>query len=247
VGGEPHRERNMISRRWALVEVAARLLERSERDAVLGDLLEAGEGAWRGSLDVLGLVILRQLLHWKSWQPWLATFGLALPGSLLLMGISVSVSSMFVRLIDLKIPGAFAQVIHDGFLQLLWGGLLLVGCSWACGFVLGSLSRRTLWVSIASSCFACSFCFVRFREPSLSRLCLFLFLLPAICGISQALRSIRINLALAIFLALAITTFMILLSNSKSLWTSNWSLLWPAWYIVATSATRGQKSWTELK
>jgi len=51
-------------------------------------------------------VILQQLLHWKSWQPWLATFGLALPGSLLLMGISVSVSSMCIRLIDLKILGA---------------------------------------------------------------------------------------------------------------------------------------------
>ncbi len=233
----------MTNRHWALVEVAARLVEPGEREAVLGDLLETGEGAWRGSLDVLGLVILRQLLHWKSWQPWLATFGLALPGSLLLMGISVSVSSMCVRLIDLKIFGGSPQVIHGGFLQLLCGALLLVGCSWACGFVMGSLSRRTLWVSIASSCFACSFCLVRFREPSLSRLCLFLFLLPAICGIRQALRSIRINLALAIFLAIAITSFLILLSNSKSLWALNWSLVWPAWYIVATSTPRGQRSW----
>ena len=231
----------MTSRRWALVEVAARLLERTERDAVLGDLLEAGEGAWRGSLDVLGLVILRQLLHWKSWQPWLATFGLALPGSLLLMGISVSVSSMFVRLIDLKIPGASAQVIHDGFLQLLCGGLLLVGCSWACGFVMGSLSRRTLWVSIAASCFPCLFCLVRFREPSLSRLCLFLFLLPAIWGVRQALRLIRINLAFAIFLAIAITALTILPSNSKSLGTLNWLLVWPAWYIVATAQGDGRK------
>lgn len=76
----------MTDRRWALVEVTARLLEPCEREAVLGDLLEAGEAPWRGSLDILGLATLRQLLHWKSWQPWLATLGLALPGSFLLMG-----------------------------------------------------------------------------------------------------------------------------------------------------------------
>jgi hypothetical protein len=231
----------MTSTHWPLVEVAARLLGRSEREAVLGDLLETGEGTWRGLLDVLGLVIRRQLSHWKNWQPWLAMFGLALPSSLLLMGVSVSVSSMYERLIDHRILVESPQAIHQGFFQLLCRGLLLIGCSWACGFVMGSLSRRTLWVSIASSCFACLFCLLRFREPSLSRLCLFLFLLPAIWGVRQALRLIRINLALAIFLATAITTLMILPSNSRGLWTLNWSLVWPAWYILATAQGAGRK------
>ena len=230
----------MTSTHWPLVEVAARLLERDEREAVLGDLLETGEGAWQGLLDVLGLVVRRQLSHWKNWQPWLALFGLALPGSLILMGVSVSVSSMYERLIDHRILIGSSHAIHEGFLQILCRGLLLIGCSWACGFVMGSLSRRTLWVSIASSCFACLFCLVRFREPSLSRLCLFLFLLPAIWGVRQALRLIRINLALAIFLAIAITTLMILPSNSRGLWTLNWSLVWPAWYIVATAQGAGR-------
>jgi len=230
----------MTSMHWPLVEVAARLLERDEREAVLGDLLETGEGAWRGLLDVLGLVVRRQLSHWKNWQPWLAVFGLALPGSLILMGISVSVSSIYERLVDHRILIGSPHAIHEGFLQLLCRGLLLIGCSWACGFVLGSIARRTLWVSIASSCFACLFCLVQFREPSLSRLCLFLFLLPASWGVRQALRLIRINLALAIFLAIAITTLMILPSNSRGLWTLNWSLVWPAWYIVATAQGAGR-------
>jgi len=230
----------MTSTHWPLVEVAARLLERDEREAVLGDLLETGEGAWQGLLDVLGLVVRRQLSNWKNWQPWLALFGLALPGSLILMGVSVSVSSMYERLIDHRILFGSSHAIHEGFLQILCRGLLLIGCSWACGFVMGSLSRRTLWVSIASSCFACLFCLVRFREPSLSRLCLFLFLLPAIWGVRQALRLIRINLALAIFLAIGITTLMILPSNSRGLWTLNWSLVWPAWYIVATAQGAGR-------
>ena len=230
----------MTSIHWRLVEVLARLLKPGEREAVLGDLLETGQGGWRGLLDVLGLVIRRQLSHWKNWQPWLAVFGLALPGSLVLMGTSVSVSSMYEQLIDHRILLGSPHAIHEGFFQLLCRGLLLIGCSWACGFVMGSLSRRTLWVSIASSCFACLFCLLRFREPSLSRLCLFLFLLPAIWGVRQALRLIRINLALAIFLATAITTLMILPSNSRGLWTLNWSLVWPAWYILAT-AQAGRK------
>ena len=230
-----------MSIQWPLVEVAARLLERGEREAVLGDLLETGEGAWRGFLDVLGLVIRRQLLHWKNPRPWLATFGLALPGSLLLMGVSVSVSSMYEHLIDRGDLLGSPQTIHEGFLQLLCSGLLLIGCSWSCGFVMGSLSRRTLWVSIASSCFACLFCLVRFSEPSLPRLCLFLFLAPAIWGVRQGLRLVRIDLALAILLAIAITTLMILPSNSSGVWTLNWAVLWPAWYLVVTARGNGRR------
>jgi hypothetical protein len=76
---------------------------------------------------------------------------------------------------------------------------------------------------------------VRFGEPSLSRLCLFIFLLPAVWGVRQALRLVQVTLALAVVLAIAITALMILPPNSRGLWTLNWSLVWPAWYIVATA------------
>src|SRR5258708_31185497 len=225
----------MTSTHWPLVEVAVRLLERDEGEAALGDLLETGEVGWRGLLDVLGLVVRRQILHWRSWRPWLAVFGLALPGSLLLMGFSVSFSSIYERLVDRRILIGSPHPIHEAFFQLLCLGLLLIGGSWACGFVMGSMSRKTLWVSIASSCFPCLFCLVRFREPSLSRLCLFLFLLPAIWGVRQALRLTRLNLTFAIFLAIAITALTILPTNSRGVWALNWTLVWPAWYIVATA------------
>ena len=61
------------------VEFAAQLLDRCECEAVLGDLEEGGEGWWRDLLDISGLIVRRQALLWKSWRPWLASCGLALP------------------------------------------------------------------------------------------------------------------------------------------------------------------------
>src|ERR1035438_3356600 len=131
------RERVMTS----LVEVAAQLLAPYEREAVLGDLAEAGESAWRSSLGILGLVFRRQAALWKSWQPWLAAFGLALPASFLLMGFSLSVSSAYQHFIDSR----------TGFWLLISHAFLLISWSATGGFVVGPLSRRTLWVSIAAT------------------------------------------------------------------------------------------------
>src|SRR5271170_4369266 len=120
-----------------LLELTAQMLEPSEREAVLGDLAEAGESAWRGLVNVLGLVIRRQIILWKSWRPWLAAFGLTLPASFLLMGFSVSVSWHARMLVE-----------GDASLWFLIVNVLLLGAySWTGGFVVGSLSRRTLWVS----------------------------------------------------------------------------------------------------
>jgi hypothetical protein len=48
-----------------LVAAASQLLEPGERDAVNGDLEEAGESGWRALLDVLGLVVRRQAALWR--------------------------------------------------------------------------------------------------------------------------------------------------------------------------------------
>jgi hypothetical protein len=215
---------------WSLVETAAQLLEHDEREAVLGDLLEAGEGAWRGLADVVGLVARRQAGLWKNWRPWLAAFGLALPGSLLLMGSSLSVSWKLQHLMSPSTVMAGA-----GLLVLICNALLLIGWAWTGGFVVGSLSRRTLWVSIAACCSPCLFCLARFRETSLSRLCLLLFLVPAILGVRQGLRMTRIRLGSAMVLAVAVTMLMIPTWHGRGAWVFNWALIWPTWYMVATS------------
>ena len=75
---------------------------------MLGDLREAGESGLRGLLDVFGLAVRRHLALWKDWRPWLASFGMALPGSLLLMGFSLSVSRTYQRLIH---PTIFRRLV----------------------------------------------------------------------------------------------------------------------------------------
>jgi hypothetical protein len=207
-----------------LVQVAAQLLGPYEREAVLGDLNEAGESSWRGLLGVLGLVIRRETDRWKSWQPWAAAFGLALPFSFVLMGFSLSVGWSYQHFI-----GAGA-----GFWPLVGRLFLLVAWSWTGGFVVASLSRRTLWVSIVATCAPCLFCLARFRESSLPSICLLLFLVPAIAGVFKGLHITRIKLHWAVMLAIAITTVMILTGKIS------WVLAWPVWYMAATAWKKGR-------
>ena len=62
---------------WWLLNVLARGLEPAERDVVLGDVAESGQGFGAGMRDLLGLIIRRQAGLWTSWRPWLALFGVS--------------------------------------------------------------------------------------------------------------------------------------------------------------------------
>jgi len=224
---------------WALIHYASRLLKPDEREAVLGDLLEAGDSAWQGFLGVLGLVFRREALLWKNWRPWLAGFGVAFPSSFLLMGASLSVSWSYMRLLCPELLQQALLTRPSATLVLLCQGLLLIGWSWTGGFVVGSLSRRTLWASSLLCYSPCLFCLSRFRLASLSPLCLLLFLLPAIWGVRQGLRNPGIKFSTAIVLAVAVTLLMLPHWDSAGQhwwtaphWTLNWLLLWPAWYLV---------------
>jgi hypothetical protein len=224
---------------WSFVEAAARLLERKEREVVLGDLLEAGDGSLQGLLGVFGLAVRRHLALWKDWRPWLASFGMALPGSLLLMGFSLSVSQTYQRLIHPTVFKATGLTVGSGLSLLLCNVVLLAGWSWTGGFVMGSISRRTVRISAALSFLPCVFCLARFRVESLSRFSLLLFLLPAIWGVCRGLQIAQIKLTSALILAAVITLLTIPTWTSKGTWIPNWALSWPAWYLVAM-AWRGR-------
>ena len=219
---------------WWWVERISQALEGEEREAVLGDLREAGESACQCLLDVAGLVIRRQTALWKSWRPWLAAFGLALPGSLLLMGLSVSISRTFQQFLDRSLQAAGFS-IGPGFWLFVCQALLLIGWAWTGGLVAGSVSRRTVWATAALSAMPCLFCLARFRIESLSRLCLLLFLPPAIWGVRRGIRSVRIKLKPAIAVAVAVTALTIPTWSTKGAWIPNWALSWPAWYLVAAA------------
>jgi hypothetical protein len=218
-----------------LVDLVSRLLPPDEREAVQGDLLEGGEGLLQSLLAVVGLVIRREAALWRNWRPWLAAFGLALPSSFLLMGFSLSVSRAYQQLVSGPILHATGVTVGPGFALFLCNVLLLAAWSWTGGFVVGSVSRRTVWVSAALSFAPCLFCLERFRVESLSRLCLLLFLPVALWGARRGLQVARIKRSSAIALAIAVTALTIPTWSSGGAWIPNWALSWPAWFLVATA------------
>jgi hypothetical protein len=204
------------------VELAAQLLDLDESEAVLGDLEEGGESWWRDLRDISGLIVRRQALRWRSWRPWLASFGLALPASFLLMGFSLGVTR---------------SIQHMSGMPLLAVRILLLGAwAWTGGYVVASLSKRTLWMSAASCCFPCLFCLARFRVPALPSPCLLLFLPPAIWGVWQGSRLSGIKTRTAMLLATAVTMLTLVLMGA-GLPAVNWVLIWPAWYLASTAET----------
>jgi hypothetical protein len=228
----------MMAVGWPLVNVASQLLDRDEREAVLGDLAEAGENAWAALRNVLGLVVWREAALWTSWRPWLSAFGLALPGSLLLMGASVSVSKGYLRFIGAGIPGGPGQSPVPSPLALLCQVLVLAISAWSAGFVVGVVSRRTLWASGAACFLPCVFCLARFRIESLPSPCLFLFVLPAIWGACQGLLRPRIGLRAATALAIVTAALALYAWQWGTSLICNCLLLYPALYIVATTWMR---------
>jgi hypothetical protein len=219
-----------------VLQAVSHLLTPCEREAVLGDLTEHGINRWQGIADVLGLYLRHQVGLWKSWRPWLAAFGLAIPSSLTLMGLSVSIAQSGQRWINQSVLNGAQVTLSPGPALLLSNIMLLIAWSFTGAFVMGSISRRTVRISIVLSFVPCAFCLARFRIESLSRLCLLLFMIPAAWGLVHGLRFAQIRLRSAIFLAAIITMLTIPAWTTKGAWLPNWTLSWPAWYLVATTA-----------
>ncbi|MDE1177914.1 MAG: hypothetical protein PW789_15145 [Edaphobacter sp.] len=225
----------------AVLEAVSRLLEPCEREVVLGDLVELGETGWRSVFDIVSICLRRQLGLWRNWRPWLAAFGLAIPSSLLLMGLSVSIAQGGQRWINGTVLDGMRVTLGPGSALLLSNVLLLTAWSFTGAFVMGAISRRTVRISVVLSFVPCVFCVARFHIESLSRLCLLLFVIPAAWGLNRGLRFARIRLRTAFFFAAAITLLTIPAWTSKGAWLPNWALSWPAWYLVV-SAVRGSHS-----
>ena len=142
-------------RRW-LADMASQLLEPDERDAVRGDHAELGVTGGRALREVLGLVLWRQAALWTHWRPWLGIAAVAIPIGLLLSHVSrwwADSTSIYASIyFDLwtrafiENPGARRELFGHAA-NFLVRCIALLGWSWTSGYVLGSLSRRTLWLT----------------------------------------------------------------------------------------------------
>ena len=146
---------------WWIVGSLSRMLEPDERDAVCGDIAESGESACVALRDLLSLIVRRQAALWNDWRPWLIFVGLVTPLGVLLSSGSRMMAFrsaipvwMYVNnwtMAYLASPGARRDLVDNG--AAIFEQYLMLACwSWAGGFLLGSLSRRTIRVNGAIFC-----------------------------------------------------------------------------------------------
>jgi hypothetical protein len=130
-----------------LVDRVSLLLDSGEREVVHGDLAELGTSNRRALVDILGLVVRRQIALWGSWEPWTALLCVATPLGMLLSLISrywadgmSDVLWLYSHdyFIDVPLSLRYATVDY----------LALAGWAWTCGFTIGSLARRSAWVNL---------------------------------------------------------------------------------------------------
>lgn len=203
----------------SLAEMATILLSPKDREVVLGDLAEAGASGCGALGSVLGLVVRQQMEHWRAWQPWVAS-GLAFAGSVLLLSVSFGLSADSRYF--LRGQRGYGGVLCEAVLMLLW--------AWTSGFAVGSLSGKTRWMSAILCAMPCLSCTFRFHDTSLSRLCVLLFLLPAVIGAVQGVCRVRLSHATALTLATAMTALMLAWGG---MYMRNWFFCLPAWWLVA--------------
>ena len=211
---------------WRCIETAAGLLTPLEREIVLGDLAETDRGALRGLIDVLGLAARRQIALWKSWRPWAASLGLALPASLFLLGWSVASSGAVARLLQ-----------EPDQSYLVWLSLsrlfLLICWAWMAGFAVGVVSPRTWWASLLGCCAPCLDCLCKWPGHGFSELQLLIFLVPGLWGVWRGRQHLRLSHGWAVFL---VTIAMLApIRSGRGGYLYGCCLLWPGWYLVATA------------
>jgi hypothetical protein len=245
---------------WWLVHAISRMLDTGERDAVLGDFAESGETGGQALRDVLGLVVRRQAALWKDWRPWLALIGLVGPVGLSLIVFSAVFSGTWelyrwivsnYKYIEPALLDQTGFTLRHGILLSVCSLLLLLSWSWTGGFVLGSLSRRTIWAHGVVFCLVWWHFSGALRGALAPKLSTALFLPPLIWGVRQGLRLDTLRLRPAIFLAVGTAIVTVL-----AIWTEGWwraggwprtmlflSLIlnWPVGYMVAIATLSRRK------
>ena len=133
-----------------------------ERDAVLGDLAESGVTGGKALRDLIGLVVRRQAGLWKDWRPWLALVGIVclVDWRLSLFSLRLGNNLAMQCLTCWRFGTRFEDglTVSQDIVAYACQCLALIFWSWTAGFVLGSLSRRTIRVSAPIACLIWLFC-----------------------------------------------------------------------------------------
>jgi hypothetical protein len=240
MGGEPNRGPMMTRIRWRLVDILSRMLDADERQAVRGDFAESGQSVARAIRDVSDLVARRQIGLWTEWQPWLALLGVAclagLPLSRIAFRFNVDLGQQLTAYYTYGERFGTLLTPQQDMAWLLCLAIALLLWSWTCGFVLGSLSGRAVWLTWSVFyLMVLDSALVRFilsgniilRDPQPLRLLMaatlplnpatFLFSLSALWGAFMGVRRRVLPLRAASVLASAITIFTIVVT-----WMSGW-------------------------
>lgn len=139
-----------------LIRGVIRTLEPDLQDAVAGDVAELKMGDRRAVYELLGLVLRRQAMLWRSWKPWLGLVGIVGPVGVILSRICVgvvgglSMQASIYWLYGVSYSSGLTE--SQEFISLACGALAVICFSWVAGFVLGTLSGNTLYVNRTLFC-----------------------------------------------------------------------------------------------
>ena len=139
-----------------LIRRIIRTLEPDLQDAVVGDVAELKMGDRRAVCELLGLVLRRQAMPWRSWKPWLGLVGIVGPVGVILSHVCVGVvGGLFMQVLiywQYGVPYSSGLTEAQEFESLVCGSLAVICFSWVGGFVLGTLSGDTLYVNRTLFC-----------------------------------------------------------------------------------------------
>jgi hypothetical protein len=216
------------------------MLEPDERDAVRGDFAESGETGGRALRDLFGLIVRRQVGLWKDWRPRLALVGLvgisAVPLSEITFRFKGALGEQLWAYSHYRVRFETGLTLGEDVFSLVILSLALLLWSWTSGFVLGSLSGRSSWLTGALFYLVVADSFparlllsghIKFSNPRLPLIVLnallphdisdLLFLFAAIWGVKKGLAFGTLGFRKTMMLAGAVAILTTLVT-----WTGGW-------------------------
>ena len=240
---------------WRLTALLSRALEASEREAVLGDLAESGTAGAQALHGVLGLVVRRQVALWKDWRSWLALIAVSGPAATMLALSSVRLWGSYdlyfwIARNYADIDPAVLQETHltlaSGILLMARGSIVMACLAWTTGFVVGALSRRTIWVS--GGLFCTLLLYGGVQSVPAPRILLALILVPALAGMYLGLSPSQRPVIRGLLWAAAIVTALMghqtwLWWPTRSLWRLQMLTLVRYWPLLYLATVAGWQRW----